>query len=422
MATIQITEITKITEIFESYCLSDNPDNAKRFFSLHHDKIDIHRNNENLFKQLCLNPKSKLETAKWLYDLSIHIGSPIDLHSIDNDGDDIFTKCCLRQNLKAAELLYNFGLTAKKPFDIHAKSEKIFTQSVMLYHIDTAEWIYNIGKTMNSPINIHIDDDKLFKDIISAGSNMHNKFQILMWLYKLAASENSTFNMSSYCGTLFVESCGKNLDFAKWLYEMKKLNNIFFDLDAIIDDAFLNCFKHNNEYNHESADWLLEVCNLLKISLNAETYVSAFISSCECGRLSKAQWLVLLRSKTDSPIDYHAKDNRAFILACAYGHIDTVKWLYDLSVTYDILPINIRMNNDECFRLCCQNAVNDIINNTRKYSGSDYYKVATWLANLCPDYIVNGDGYYGNKFCSARIIVKSIDFNTTNDNIKLKNQ
>ena len=66
-----------------------------------------------------------------------------------------------------------------------------------------------------------------------------------------------------------------------------------------------------------------------------------------------ARWLVDLGNERDNHINVHVNDDQTFMLSCAYGKIDVVKWLIQ---TYP--GIDIHMDSEYAFRHSCSRRSN----------------------------------------------------------------
>ena len=60
-------------------------------------------------------------------------------------------------------------------------------------------------------------------------------------------------------------------------------------------------------------------------------------------------------SEGNTPINIHANNEDAFRLSCENGHTETAKWLWGLSMSEGNTPINIHANDEDAFRLSCEN-------------------------------------------------------------------
>ena len=79
----------------------------------------------------------------------------------------------------------------------------------------------------------------------------------------------------------------------------------------------------------------------------------AFRLSCSCGHLEIMRWLYQLSTKHDSyPINIHVEDEWAFCASCSDNLINA-QWLYQLSIEMNS-PIDIHINDETPFCQSCQ--------------------------------------------------------------------
>jgi ankyrin repeat protein len=142
-------------------------------------------------------------------------------------------------------------------------------------------------------------------------------------------------------------------------------------------------------------------CNKYTIDIHAGNEY-AFQLACGNGHIETAKWLFNLSNEISSIIGIHADNERPFRWACYGGHIGTAKWLFNLSNEISSI-INIHADNELAFGWACyfghietakwlfslSNEISSIINihadNERPFRWACYgghIEIAKWLFNL----------------------------------------
>jgi hypothetical protein len=130
----------KIIQIMK-YCQTGQLEKIKELYNLGY--IDIHKNNDYIFRYCCSN--GYIKVAKWLISLG-----GIDIHKNNND---IFRNTCENGHLKVAKWLYSLG-----GIDIHIDDDDIIKWCCWNGRLKVAKWLYSLGG-----IDIHVGNDCLFK-------------------------------------------------------------------------------------------------------------------------------------------------------------------------------------------------------------------------------------------------------------------
>ena len=105
-------------------------------------------------------------------------------------------------------------------------------------------------------------------------------------------------------------------------------------------------------------------------------------------------------SKTDGNQKINDDNVRAFILSCAFGHMNTIEWLNELSKIDENQRIDIRANNDAIFKSSCTNG---------------HKNVAEWLCTLNDNYKIE---YDNDKMVPLIRNIKSILLDNDPEEIK----
>jgi hypothetical protein len=185
------------------------------------------------------------EIAKWLYDLSLQIKSPIDIHQAE---DIAFRECCGRGHLELAQWLYNLSIQNNTSINIHAKNEDAFITACYENRLEVAQWLFKLSIELNSPIDIHKEEDGAFK-----WSCDHGCLESVKWLYNLSIQINSPINIHVVNGDAFDAACSTNhLEVAKWLYKLSiELNS---PIDSVYMDPIFMLYCQDD--NTEIIKWL----------------------------------------------------------------------------------------------------------------------------------------------------------------------
>ena len=95
----------------------------------------------------------------------------------------------------------------------------------------------------------------------------------------------------------------------------------------------------------------------------------AFRVACEKGYLEIAKWLSgLCQTAEEQSAMLHAKNDRAFRVACEKGHLEIAKWLSGLCQTAEEQSAMLHAGNDKVFRVACEKG---------------HLEIAKWLSGLC---------------------------------------
>ena len=74
-------------------------------------------------------------------------------------------QCCVYGYINIAQWLYDLSLKINQPIDIHANDEQIFYYSCINGHINIAQWLYELGIKNNQPIDIHANMNIIFLEL-----------------------------------------------------------------------------------------------------------------------------------------------------------------------------------------------------------------------------------------------------------------
>lgn len=91
-----------------------------------------------------------------------------------------------------------------------------------------------------------------------------------------------------------------------------------------------------------------------------------WLNCIKSGFLDKCKYLFQLSKDINYPIDIHINNDEAFRISCENGHLDICKWLYNISMEKKS-PINMDIIFEEAFFTSYKNK---------------HYGISKWLYNL----------------------------------------
>ena len=290
----------------------------------------------------------QLELASWLYKSVYLSHTKFYLNWSNVQWQYIFEVSCMTGQLPILQWL----LTLKLNIDVHNDQDRPFAISCSRGHLDVAKWLHHEqGAQIDARYN---------SAFYNSCCNGH--FEVAKWIYSL---QPNIFKTAKNLHQIITRCCSKgHLKIARWLF--KKLHRVKqLNINNEINDAFIVSCSNGQL---KSAQWLYNIYNFSnksgidcsKFNIQADDY-EAFEESCSRGHLDIARWLYSLSPPSDTCFI------NTFKKSCNQNQTHIAKWLYNLNQT----KINIRQNNDDLFRNCC-----------------DYNckQTAQWLTTLCSDY------------------------------------
>jgi hypothetical protein len=123
------------------------------------DKFYIHEDDEGFFKLACNN--NKLECAKWLWEKSLEIKSPINICS---DDCGVFRWGCRDGNYDVVTWLWEISNQSGQPINIRVDNDYAFLESCKNYRLNVAYWLCELYSgysiyTGNNMIEYKISDN-----------------------------------------------------------------------------------------------------------------------------------------------------------------------------------------------------------------------------------------------------------------------
>lgn len=145
-----------------------NLDIVKYLLSL--DRIDIHAPTTSIlernyaFKYSCYN--GHLETAKFLYDMG---KNKINIHE---NGEQIFRECCKKNRLEIIKFLFSID----NKINVRVHNEDAFLSCCQNNYLELAKFLYSMDPT----IDIHVQNNKAYKFVI-----LNGPCEFFKWLVSL---------------------------------------------------------------------------------------------------------------------------------------------------------------------------------------------------------------------------------------------
>jgi hypothetical protein len=102
--------------------------------------------NRNVFEVSCW--LGHLNVARWLWDKSIELGRPLNIHGRN---DYPFEISCINGDLDIAQWLYDLGIEINQPFNIHNLYDQNMRSCLDNKQIKSVRWLYKLGIQTNNP-------------------------------------------------------------------------------------------------------------------------------------------------------------------------------------------------------------------------------------------------------------------------------
>ena len=170
--------------------------------------------------------KGHLEIAKWIFQLAIENGEPINIYE---HGNFVFTNSYENGHLKIIKWIYDISLKNNKPMDIHYKNNIGFYKSCELGYFEIVKWFYEQSVKNGKDIDLQ----KAFTSTFYTSDD--NKMKISKWLYQLAINNGTHINIRASNDFVFRSSCAMNcLKACDWLCKLYSgYSYTFNDYDVI---------------------------------------------------------------------------------------------------------------------------------------------------------------------------------------------
>jgi hypothetical protein len=230
-------------DCFLYLCYFGYLEQAQKLYSIEHDNIDIHNNNEFVFVSSCT--RRCLNIVQWLYNLYL----VDDLCTISKMElyfgyyFNVFLEKIIEEyeleNIEEAKKIYN-----ENDFDIYPFNKKfeVFKHACFSGNFELAKWIYSL----NGKFNIHVNNDLIFRATCSKGH-----IEIVKWLYSL----DNKFNVHAENDFAFRNACFLGyIEVAKFLYSLEDKPS----KDVI--DHIIETVRFFPDYDNIT-NWLLSLYN-----------------------------------------------------------------------------------------------------------------------------------------------------------------
>jgi hypothetical protein len=271
------------------------------------------------------------DIAKWLWELSLNINSPIDITKHKFLYATPFHVCCKRNHLEMAKWIWNLSKSLNIYINIHFDKcgNSLWAPICCSGYLEMAKWLFNLSKEINSPINLHIGDtnrvdgNNLVKITGTNGfvwSCLNCHLEMAQWLFAISNEMNTPYDIynGKFKNELFLELCNSsnknNINILKWLWDL----SVGFDKPYDLHKKDERIFSYN---------------------------MNAFQFCCRVGNREAAEWLLEISYKINKQYNIYENNDLAFRSALYCGHYDTVKWLIGLSKQYK-KDFNINPNNE----------------------------------------------------------------------------
>jgi hypothetical protein len=167
-------------EAFLGACDFGHIDMAKWlwFLSLEQmDEINITIQNHKAFRNSCFYGRT--EVAKWLWKLYSEENYQLNI-SVDDLQNMFELACCVKGDIEFANFLWDISITLNKPIDIHRDNEQLFQTCCYKNILEVARWLFDLSIYIKSPINIRASNDDTFKKCCE-----YSQYEPVLWLCEL---------------------------------------------------------------------------------------------------------------------------------------------------------------------------------------------------------------------------------------------
>jgi hypothetical protein len=205
---------------------------------------------------------------------------------------------------------------------------------------------------------------------------------------------------------------------------------------TVVVDYILNAYdlwKHNPdtdtiveiacEYGNDEILKLLYARYTDKLNIHEDDDYG-FSYACANGHINTVKLLFQIAEELKSPIDIHVFDDWTFSYTCGNGHIEIVRYLYEKSIELNV-PIYVNTDNDTPFILACENGQLSIVKWLLEKSVEQNTQIDIRVENDKPFRLACENGHidvakFLSTFDDGYIIETTDTTDITNDKIKWK--
>tara|TARA_B100000524_G_scaffold346062_1_gene245652 strand:+ start:3356 stop:4873 length:1518 start_codon:yes stop_codon:yes gene_type:complete len=245
-----------------------------------------------------------------------------DCNFSDEEIFKIFTNLCNKDITLSFSILYN---KLKDKSYIHKNNELLFRTACKNGAINIVKWIYE-----NTPVDIYVNDIECFFSACYS-----NNTELILWL-KSKINKKIDYHKED---DKLIRTCAE-----KNLVDVVILLNTFSNFSMSIDKKYNDMYKHEDLFHffcrHGYMDCAKEFLKVNDYDINCKDN-EAICLSCQEGHLEMVKWLYNLGG------DIKSQDDWCFNISISKNHLELLKWINSLQV------VDIHKNNEYFFRTSC---------------------------------------------------------------------
>lgn len=301
-------------------------------------ELGVDKNYTNAFIESCKN--GHLEIGQYLYskhDKNFPYGNSV--------GDYAFGLSCQNGHIEVVKYLYSLGFCVPNYFNsLLLKSGRVFEKSCANGHIEVVKFLVS-NRDNRDQYDIHANNEGAFRKSCRNGH---------IDVVKLLISIDETINISAKNHYALRKSCQNgHVEVVKFLLRPDSL----YVTDTFFKKLINKCFLTSCRNGHlEVIEYMLSLKNHFNIN-------DAFRIVCSNNHLKLVKYFI---SKTEFYNKIYIPDSELLIDCCRNGHLDIVKFLYQLNEMPDH-KISFRLKKNDVFNVSCKRG---------------HLKIAKWIYQL----------------------------------------